>query len=96
MEGGFIRGDKKKFHFFYDVSKKITPRKEAILSNQIALEKSSLEAAEVEMKLRGRLHIALDQEESMWRQKSRIRWLKEGDRNTAFFVCSSSKRKTTA
>jgi hypothetical protein len=33
--------DKKKFHFFYDVSKKITPRKEAILSNQIALENGS-------------------------------------------------------
>lgn len=36
-------------------------------------------------------------EEIMWRHRSGIRWLKEGDRNTAFFhkIANSRKRQNT-
>ena len=35
--------------------------------------------------LRNELWRAYRLEEMMWRQKSRVKWLKEGDRNTTFF-----------
>ncbi|XP_043687692.1 uncharacterized protein LOC122638906 [Telopea speciosissima] len=37
------------------------------------------------MDARKKLHDVLLQEEIFWRQKSRVRWLKEGERNTRFF-----------
>jgi len=34
------------------------------------------------------------QEETLWRQKSRIRWLKEGERNTKFFHRTTMAKRT--
>ena len=35
----------------------------------------------------------LAMEEEYWRQRSRVRWLKEGDLNTAFFHASVTQRQ---
>lgn len=40
---------------------------------------------ELEGRLKADLEAVLLQEESLWRQKSRISWLKEGEQNTRFF-----------
>jgi hypothetical protein len=46
--------------------------------------KSDTRDAEVG-KISAELYELLHREELMWRQRSRITWLKEGDRNTRFF-----------
>lgn len=46
-----------------------------------------------EQELQKQLDEKHKQEEILWRQKSRIRWLKEGERNTKFFHRSTVQRR---
>lgn len=43
--------------------------------------------------LENQLDTLLDREEVMWKQRSRVQWLKNGDRNTKFFHSCPSARK---
>ncbi|XP_021757503.1 uncharacterized protein LOC110722546 [Chenopodium quinoa] len=47
----------------------------------------------LELKLRRDLDEILEREEMIWYQKSRIAWLKDGDRNTTFFHLSTIVRR---
>ena len=38
-----------------------------------------------EQAVKDKLNRLLEKEELFWKQRSRVNWLKEGDRNTAFF-----------
>ena len=39
------------------------------------------------------LNYWLDREDDMWRQRSRINWFQNGDRNTSFFHAKASARQ---
>ena len=43
--------------------------------------------------LRKEIQFLLNQEETYWRQRSRITWMREGDRNTSFFHAQASQRR---
>ncbi|XP_061993946.1 uncharacterized protein LOC133711884 [Rosa rugosa] len=43
--------------------------------------------------LMSRLQTLLSQEEAFWRQRSKVTWLKEGDRNTGYFHRKTANRK---
>ena len=44
-------------------------------------------------KLRKEINVLLDSEETMWSQRSKAHWLKEGDHNTKFFRNHASERR---
>ena len=71
------------------------------LSDQIAVaraqlarvERSTLFKMEAHSNARADLNEDLAWEETFWRQKSRVAWLKDGDRATKFFMVSTVTRR---
>ena len=43
--------------------------------------------------LRGEINDLLDSEEIIWRQRSKVHWYRDGDRNTKFFHARASERR---
>ena len=45
------------------------------------------------LKLKSELNVLLDREEQMWHKRSRVQWIKSGDKNTRFFPGTATNRK---
>nr|XP_027082374.1 uncharacterized protein LOC113704698 [Coffea arabica] len=71
---------------FGDIFQAVRQKEEEVRLAEIRMESDGSEAARVQLHLaQGRLRAALRVEEVFWKQKARVRWLQEGDRNTKFF-----------
>ncbi|KAL4326271.1 hypothetical protein GQ457_11G005490 [Hibiscus cannabinus] len=81
-----------------DVFGHIGKRKTLLLARIRGIEKflersDSLFLSNLEVELKKELDIVLEQEESLWHQKSRTKWIEKGDRNTQFFHASTMTRR---
>jgi len=63
------------------------------LQQKIIMEGRTEDRAHEEQILWTEIETRRQQEETLWRQKSRIRWLKEGEKNTKFFHKSTIQRR---
>jgi hypothetical protein len=55
------------------------------IQQTLLLQRSTEQILAEEVKIKQKLEEIYAQEEILWRQKSQIQWLKEGERNSNFF-----------
>jgi hypothetical protein len=72
------------FGNIFDAQKQLSAQLEEI-QHQIRMQGFTSELKAQETNLSQQLEVRRKQEEILWKQKSRVQWLKEGERNTKFF-----------
>ncbi|XP_043694325.1 uncharacterized protein LOC122645036 [Telopea speciosissima] len=79
---------------FGDIHHNVRRAEDRVCRAEIILEQNPSANAREDLEEASKaLNGVLLQEEIFWRQKSRVRWLKEGDRNTNFFHTSAKMRR---
>ena len=76
---------------FGNVKKQIQQTKEMLWKAEERLVKEN--NYEEVLRLKSELNVLLDKEEQMWHQRSRVQWIKSGDKNTRFFHGTATNRK---
>ncbi|XP_039065573.1 uncharacterized protein LOC120211013 [Hibiscus syriacus] len=94
----FLAGWTKQPHFNKEVYGQI-PMEKRKLKQQLAVVQASMDRSgsvnliDKELDIRTKLEEVLDNDEILWRQKSRSDWIIDGDRNTKFFHSQALNRR---
>nr|XP_027064499.1 uncharacterized protein LOC113690699 [Coffea arabica] len=82
---------------FGDIFKAVKEAERAVQEAEVAQEQDSSDSVQRALNVaRERLRVTLVVEEGFWKQKARVRWLKDGDRNTKYFHAVVAERRSRA
>ncbi|XP_071926190.1 uncharacterized protein [Coffea arabica] len=71
--------------------------KRAVIETEVAQEQDSSDSVQRDLNVaRERLRVTLAIEEGFWKQKARVRWLKEGDKNSKYLHAVVAERRSRA